>query len=123
MKNVKNIHWEISEANQRLQQDFDVAWWAFLIAALDYKEISFDAVKQEIVFPEYIPIKNLLADLLEQIRQETIAARQCGVCRQYFDINKNDGIFGDEENLERFICRHCAQSLSAWDFYQHHLKV
>ncbi len=122
MKNIKTTCWNLTEANQHLQQDFSAVYWAFLIAQVNYKEVSFDSATQAIVFPEYIPLKSLLKDVLDNIKQGIIAVRQCRVCQQYFDVNKQDGIFGDNENLERFICKDCAQTLSAWDFYYQHLK-
>lgn len=123
MKDLKTVSWDIAEANQRLQQEFAAPYWAFLIAQVSYNEVAFDQATEQIVFAEYIPLKGLLDEVLEKIGQGTIAVTQCTVCQRYADMNKEEGIFGDTANLERFMCKTCAQTVSAWDFYHQYLKI
>ena len=123
MKDLRTASWDVAEANQRLQQDFTAQYWAFLIAQVNYNEVTFDQATEQIVFAEYIPLTGLLDEVLEKIGQGTIALTQCTACQRYADMNKEDGIFGDAANLERFICQECAQTLSAWDFYHQYLKL
>ena len=123
MKDLKTASWDVAEANQRMQQNFTAQYWAFLIAQVNYSEVKFDQATEQIVFAEYIPLTGLLNEVIEKIRQGTIAVTQCVACQRYADMNKDDGIFGDTVNLERFVCQQCAQTLSAWDFYHQYLKL
>ncbi len=123
MKDLKTARWDVAQANQRVQQEFTSQYWAFLIAQVNYNEVTFDQATEQIVFAEYIPLTGLLNEVIEKVTQGTIAATQCAACQRYADMNKEDGIFGDTTNLERFICQACAQTLSAWDFYQQYLKL
>ena len=74
----------------------------FLIAQVNYNEVTFDQATEQIVFAEYIPLTGLLNEVIEKVTQGTIAATQCAACQRYADMNKEDGIFGDTANLERF---------------------
>ena len=121
MKAIKTTVWTVLEANQRLKTDYSSAYWAFLIRMLNYQEVKFDATEGKISFFDYIPLTELLNEVGKQIKDSTITPQICRVCSEYFDINKEDGIFGDPANLERFICKTCAKKLSALDFYMHHL--
>lgn len=123
VKTLKTLAWDINEANQRLEQDFSPEYWAFLIGQIHYQEVTFEKAAQQIIFAEYIPLKNLVGEVLTRISRGAIAVTRCQVCQRYCDMNKEDGIFGDSHNLERFICKGCARTLSAWDFYHQHLKV
>ena len=39
-------------------------------------------------------------------------------CSGYFDLNRSEGIFGDPEELEQFICMPCAETMSAREYYE-----
>ncbi|MDY6992049.1 MAG: hypothetical protein SVR94_05510 [Pseudomonadota bacterium] len=114
--------WSVDEANQQLQHNFSAAYWAFLIAQINYPEVIFDRDQQLIRFADYIPLKTLIQEILTRIQQQHIALTQCQCCQNFFDMNQTEGIFSDFHNLTGFICQPCAQQLSAWRFYQEYLK-
>jgi hypothetical protein len=120
-KELKTTRWSVDEANAHLGRSLDGDYWRFLIRQVGYREVTFDPQGQAIEFPEYVPLQTLLEEVLERLDRGEIAASQCQVCGTYWDINTDDGIFGDTRNLERFICRPCAERLSAWDFFQRYL--
>jgi len=122
-KNIKTTHWTLKEVNDYLQQNFDAKYWAFLIAQLSYKEVQFDKVAEQIIFAEYLPIRTLIIETLGRIKQGEIVPMSCEVCQQFFDVNKQEGIFGDTHHLKRFVCKTCSQKLSAWEFYHQYLKI
>lgn len=123
IKKLAHTIWTIDHANEQTQHQFDADYWSFLVKQVNYDEVTWDAQKQAIVFAEFIPLKSLLEDVLNRISTDNIAVTQCQTCQKYVDYNQDEGIFGDSEDLAHFICKPCAQSLSAWDFYQHHLKM
>jgi len=123
IKHLKQSSWTFEEANQQIKQDYDTAYWKFLIRTINIKEVIWNAKTNSIDFAEYIPLKTLLNEVLERIPTDEFMVEQCHVCQDYFNADKEDGIFGDNENLMHFICKKCAQSLSAWEFYQNHLKM
>ena len=122
-KKLTNTHWTVDQANQQIQQQFEPDYWSFLINQVNYTEVNWDAEEKQIVFSEFIPLKTLLDDVLDRIARDDIAVTQCQVCQQFSDFNHDEGIFGEPDNLAHFICRTCAHSLSAWEFYQNHLKI
>ena len=122
-KDLKTIRRTVGEANTQIKKDFSPAYWAFLISYVGYGEVTFDTQAQQIAFAEYIPLKDLLAEFLTKRENGSIAVTHCRICEQYFDMNTADGIFGDTVELARFICRSRATTLTAWDFYQQHLKI
>lgn len=121
MKAINTTVWTVLEANQRLKTDYSSAYWAFLIRMLNCQEVKFDVTEGKISFSNYIPLTELLNEVGKQIQDSTIVPQICRVCSEYFDINREDGIFGNPANLEGFICKTCAEKLSALDFYMHHL--
>ena len=72
---------------------------------------------------EWVPVDTMVEDGLEAMSDGRIEVRPCGACGEVCDINENDGIFGDPRNLERFVCRDCADRLSAREFYEKHLRA
>ncbi len=111
----------IEEANQSLKVDFDQNYWEFLIKQINYHEIRFE--KGKIVFPPYIPFGEVVKEILQEIKAGNVETASCRVCQKYFNINQEDGIFGDPQNLDRFICKACSVALSAREFYEKHLKM
>ena len=123
VKDLKTVSWSIAEANTQTQRDLSPEYWAFLIAQVNYSEVTFDSAAQQVTFAEYIPLRGLLAEVLTRIENGNVSVTQCRLCEHYFDMNNADGIFGDTDELARFICKDCASTLSAWDFYHQHLKI
>ncbi len=123
LKHLKESSWTIEQANQQLKQEYDQQYWQFLVRLINIKEVKWNAKNNSIDFAEYIPLKTLINEVLERISTKEFMVEQCHVCRHYYNVNEDDGIFGDTEKLIHFICEKCAQSLSAWEFYQNHLKI
>ena len=121
MRNLQNTTWTVAEANVQLKENFDGYYLEFLVRSINCKDVKWLKKEQIIEFSEFIPLKTLLVEQLEKNSQESVA--QCQECSRYFNIDQEDGIFGDTENLRHFICSKCAHSLSAWDFYQNHLQI
>jgi len=123
MKNINTVHWNIDEANKQLERNLEEEYWKFLIKQINYHEISFDDKKKEIVFASYVPIKDVVAEVLNEIEEGFVEVSGCCLCKKYFNINNEDGIFGDPGNLKHFICNKCSKNISAKDFYENHLKM
>ena len=123
LKHLQQDSWTIEQANQQIQQKYDEQYWQFLIKIINIKEVIWNADYKKIDFAEYIPLKTLINEVLERLPTDEFMVQKCQVCQHYFNVNKEEGIFGDSDNLELFICQPCAQSLTAWDFYQNHLKT
>jgi len=121
MKHIQNRTTDIGELNVALGKEFDTQFWTLVFSRIGYKEIVFDAEKGTVTYPDFIPIEDMIRDVLDGLDEEQIIA--CEVCRQVFDINEEDGIFGDPDQLKRFLCRRCSEETSARDFYYRYLKV
>ncbi|MBN2492075.1 MAG: hypothetical protein JXQ29_14605 [Planctomycetes bacterium] len=119
MKNIRNRVTDLGELNVALGTAFDTAAWKFLLDRIAYDEIVFDATQGTVTYPEFVPLEDMIRDVLAQLDwKQTVA---CVVCRGLFDLNEEDGIFGDPEKLERFLCRRCSEETSARDFYYKYL--
>lgn len=123
MKEIKRIKWSLDEANDYFKLNLDKRYWEFIVQQLNYKEISYNPKLNALFFPSYIPVKDIIGEILKEIDKGSISVIKCQICEYYFDINKEEGIFGDPQNMERFICSPCSQNLSAKDFYEIHLKI
>ena len=110
--------WSIAEANQLIKRNFDKEFWIFILKMTDYPEIYFDTQEEKIVCPGFIPFANLATEVIDDLDMETV--RHCQICEKVFDINKEDGIFGNLANLEHFICQTCAEAMSAKTFFDKH---
>lgn len=121
MKNIQNRTTDIGELNVALGKEFDTPFWSLIFSKIGYNEIVFDAEEGTVTYPDFIPIEDMIRDVLDRLDEEQTIA--CEVCRQVFDINEEDGIFGDPQRLKRFLCRRCSEVTSARDFYYRYLKV
>lgn len=121
MKNIDNATRNIGELNVALNTTFDTRYWCFIFKKIGYNEVLFDADKGTVTYPEFIPLEDMIRDVLEELdRDQTLV---CIACDQVFDMNEEEGIFGDLENLDRFLCRNCSEGISAREFYFKYLKA
>lgn len=111
--------WSIAEANMLIGRDFDKEFWLFLLGQIDYDEVCFDSQNEEIVCPGFIPFADLVIEVNNDL--DPSAIHRCQICERVFDINKEDGIFGDPGNLDHFICKSCSEAMSAKTFFNKHL--
>lgn len=121
MKNVHNRTRNLGELNLDLGVTFNTDYWAFIFARVGYPEIVFDAASAVVTYPEFVPLEDLLRDVIRGLDRDQVVA--CEECRGLFDIGEEDGIFGDPEKLEGFLCRRCSETTSARDFYYKHLRT
>ncbi len=113
----------IQEANAIVQQAFEAGYWRFIIQNMDYPEIELDPEGERIRCPGFIPFKELALEVIDDLAKKKDDIKRCRACEHYFDINREDGIFGDPQNFERFICQGCAESMSAKVFFEKHLLI
>ena len=117
--NKEMSYWSIAEANVLVGRNFDKEFWQFILQQINYDEIFLDTQKEEIACPGFIPFADLAIELIDDL--DSSAIHRCQICAKVFDINKEDGIFGDPENLDHFICQSCSETLSAKSFYNKYL--
>ena len=77
----------------------------------------------DVVFSSFIPVEQLFRETLQELDQGGGHPDACLQCREYFDVETEDGIFADPQQLSGFVCRGCAETMSAWTFFQEHLKT
>ena len=119
MKNIHTLTKDIGELNVALDTHFDTPFWSFIFSKIGYNEITFNAEEGTVTYPEFIPLEDMVRDVLDRVDQEQTIV--CAACRCVFDLNEEDGIFGDPEKLARFLCRRCSEEISARDFYYKYL--
>ena len=118
MQSIKQESYSISDANKELEVDLTPNMWSFIVRMINYPELSFDADKNTIEIDGYVPFKELAKEWITSIQDGTCDARKCEECGSYFDLNSTDGIFGNPEELEEFICYPCAESMTARAYYE-----
>ncbi len=123
MKQQELNQWKLAELNQLLNKQFSKEYWQFLVQQMNYSEIRFDPDIDQIVCPTFIPFQDLVVEVLNELNKRKSEIKPCLVCDQFFDINKEDGIFGDTRELENFICNGCANKISAKSFYERYLVM
>jgi hypothetical protein len=119
MKNSQQFNtYSLDEANTLVQRDFSTNYWVFITQNMNYPEIKYDTDNGQITCPGFIPFKDLALEVISDLERKKDDIKKCQVCHMYFDVNKEDGIFGDPDNLERFICGYCSKKISAKEFYE-----
>lgn len=118
MQNIKQESYSISDANQALDVELTPNMWSFIVRMINYPELSFDSDKNTIEIDGYVPFKELAKEWITSIQDGSCDARKCEACNDYFDLNSTDGIFGNPQELEEFICYPCAESMTARDYYE-----
>ncbi len=113
--------WSLEEANQLIKKQLPRNYWIFLIQQMFYPDIQFDENLNIISCPGFIPFRDLAIEVLQDLDKRKKDIKECLVCDRYFDVNKEDGIFGDAGNLEKFICNRCSNKISAKEFYDRYL--
>ncbi len=119
MKRIQDRFESYSDLGARFGRDPTRGFWQFVLVRLHMRDIQIG--EEGIRYPEYVPLEEIVQEVLRGIDAEEILLRPCCRCGEYHDLNDAEGIFGNFEALERFICRHCAEEMSAWDFYQDYL--
>ncbi|MBF0383038.1 MAG: hypothetical protein HQL69_18610 [Magnetococcales bacterium] len=115
--------YSLDEANLLVKKYFNANYWLFIIQNMNYPEIKYDPDSGQITSPGFIPFKDLALEVIQDLEGKKDEVKECLVCTQYFDINKEDGIFGDPENLDGFICGGCSMQISAKEFYEKYMVM
>ena len=123
MKNIRNVTVKLGDLADKLGFEVSETLWPFIARRIAGGEVRLDEERWTLTYPEYIPVDQMVADVLEAMSDGRIEARSCGSCGEFHDINKDDGIFGDQRNLELYVCGLCADRMSAREFYDKHLKA
>lgn len=115
--------WSLDEVNKLVNQSFSKNYWHFIILQMNYPEIQMEATSGQISCPAFIPFRDLALEVMQDLRKRNHVIKACQVCTHYFDINKEDGIFGDTQKLDRFICLTCANKMSAKEYFERYLVM
>ena len=120
MREVRERKQTYAELATTTGRDLEAGCWKLLLSKLALPEVTLDG--QGIRFPEYVPVLEMLAEGLRQLDSGEILARRCERCGEYHDLNVAEGIYADPEAMEGFLCRPCSEAMSAWEYFNEHLK-
>jgi len=123
MKQIRTAHIDVLEADRLAGRQLGRGLWALVLGKLHNSEIRMDPQTGVIHYPEFIPFEELVRDVLRRIDAGEITPRTCRSCRGTFDVNEEEGIFGDLDALENFLCRPCSETVTAREFYEKYLKL
>ena len=121
MKNIRTVTVRLADLADRLGFEVSDALWPYIARKVAVGEVRLNEERASLTYPEYIPVDQMVEDVLEAMSDGRIEARPCSACGEVKDINKDDGIFGDPANLGRFVCGLCADQLSAREFHDRFL--
>ena len=120
---IPTERWDLERTRGDLGRDITPAMLAFLVRRLGVPDLVLDSETDQLVFPGFLPVRELLGELLEEIDAGTLEVVACERCRGCFDQDLEDGIYGDPAALERFLCARCSSELTAREFYERYLKT
>ena len=123
MRRVKDQRLSIADANRLLTVDMEPAFWQAIVGLINYPELAFDVGSQCIVFPDYVPFRELASEWIEGIESGIHDVRLCERCAKYFDVNRTDGIYTNPRDLAGFLCMPCAETLTARQYFEEYLKT
>lgn len=124
MRDVKDVRVPLAAIAGRIGvggRDDLPAFFALLLARTGVKEVRVDG--GDLVYPSFVPIEPLLSEALAELQRSGARIEPCGACRRLFDVEHDDGIFADPRDLRGFLCRKCAESMSAWTYYTERLRL
>ncbi len=122
MRSLGNVSLRTSELGPRLGYEVEPKLWPLVLDRISGGVVVWDRARGTLSFPEYVPVDRMIADVLDQIADGRITPLICESCGDFVDMNADDGIFGDTENLEGYLCGTCADTLTARQFYDTHLR-
>ena len=120
MREVHDVRVPVSALAGRLGCPDTVGWFRFLLRRIQLKEIALEG--NELVHSSFLPVEQLLRETIDELEASGGRAEPCRRCGEYFDVEHDPGIFEDPSELTGFLCRACAEGLSAWDYFHDHLK-
>lgn len=121
MKEVQEVRYPIAALAGRTGCPPDPSWMRFVLARYRVEGVRVEG--DELVAPSFVPVEPLIAGFLDQLRHDGVEPAPCSVCSELVDPEHDDGIFEDPQNLNGFICRPCAERMTAWAYYNERLRI
>lgn len=112
---------ELRELVGRLGCPEAPGWFRFVVDRVGMKEVRIE--DGALIHESFVPIEALIRETMDEMAASGIQPTPCGACATYKDPNRDEGIFDDPAALEGFICRACAEKMSAWTYYNDRLTV
>lgn len=122
MQHIKKETLTIADINKAHNVELDTAMWAFIVKAINYKELTFDAKTNLIHIDGYVPFAELAKEWINGIADGSFDVRKCELCNVLFDVNKEEGIYGKPADFEEFICMPCAEKMTARNYYERFIE-
>ncbi len=122
MQHIQQVTLSIENANKAHKVELDPAMWAFIVKAINYPELRFDKETDVIHIDGYVPFTELAKEWINGIADGSFDVRKCELCIAYFDVDKEDGIYGKPEDFEEYICMPCAEKMTAFDYYKRFIE-
>lgn len=116
MREVRDVRHTFAELNGRLGTRHDREYFAFVLRRCGVKDVQIET--DAIVAPSYVPIEMMLKEGILALESDGVVPTPCARCAKYHDPDRDDGIFRNPGGLEGFVCRSCAEQLSAWSYFQ-----
>jgi hypothetical protein len=121
MREIRDHRVTFAELKGRLKVDHDAKFFAFLLRRLGLKDVRLDG--DGIAYASFIPLETLLGESIGALEREGVKPGPCARCGEYFDLEHDAGVFKNPVAFTGFICRGCAERLSAWEFCEKWLEL
>lgn len=121
MKDSHESRVELKALSGRLECPEAPGWFRFVVDRVGMKEVR---IEDGALFHEsFVPIEALIRETMEEMAASGVKPIACGGCGDYRDAERDEGIFDDPAELVGFVCRNCAEGMSAWTYYNDRLKI
>ena len=121
MKEVREVRVPLDALAGRLGVEASPAYFEFLLRRIKTPVVRIEG--NELVHESFIPVELMLKQTHEEIAAGGARPTPCLRCERVFDADREDGIFADPAQLEGYICRPCAEGMTAWTYFQDVLKA
>lgn len=121
MKEIRDVRLTFAEVRSRLGIDRPPGFFKFLIRRLGLKDVRIDG--DALVYASFVPVELMLKESAHSLEAEGVRAVPCEKCGDFHDAEHEDGIFRDPQRLEGFVCKACAEKMTAFDYYTNWLKT
>jgi hypothetical protein len=121
MRDVRDLRVSLAELNGRLGLDLSPGKLAFVVKRLGMRDVRLEG--DAIVYASFVPLETLISEAVLALARDGAELAACESCANWFDVEHDDGIFRDPAKLEGFLCRGCAEAMTAYRYYTEWLRT
>lgn len=121
VKDVRDHRVPLAQLTGRLGLSGPPEYFAWLVRRIGLRDVRVEGT--DLVYSSFVPIEQLLKEAVEELKAAGAKPGPCQKCQTWFDTEREDGIFANPVAMQGFVCKACAQKLTAWEYFHDVLRT